>query len=227
MNNNFNLVIDNIQKSTAHLKDRSFFINVEFDNSHIRTIEIKLSLTNHLFTKKIQDNEYKHKDDLQRSGHWITTYKYKKHNYQQIILPPTILEHRLFCLKKYNDSFRITEFINQLAENPKQFTVLANSGDHQTLLSASIDLHNRSYLVFFKLHKINSKAVTMLVLTAYSVDSKDYNIQDLTKNRSRKNKKPFLIVIKNVMEGRNPHESLTKKNSNHKRKKSILKRKKP
>lgn len=108
-----------------------------------------------------------------------------------------------------------------MQNDPTQVTVLANPGDEKTCLSGILNLVDRPddvYLVFFTLTKINSKEANMLIESAYCVSkTTHYKAQKLLNKKD--DTKPFIIALKNVMEGRKPMESIKQSGRTHKRRK--------
>nr|MCG6364572.1 hypothetical protein [Vibrio fluvialis] len=95
--------------------------------------------------------------------------------------------------------------------------------DSKTCLSGILEIADRPYdvyLVFFTLTKVNSKEVNMLITSAYCVNqSQNIKAQKLL-NPKEGDAKTFVVVLKNVMEGRKPLESLTQNKRRHKRRKN-------
>lgn len=137
--------------------------------------------------------------------------------------PPKIKEHRIFCNDKWTDSFLFPTFVLLIEEKPSHIIILANSGDSKTCLSGILELEDKddeAYLVFFSLTKVNSKEVNMLIESAYCVNKNDHHKAKRLLEPSKKNDaKPFIIVLKNVMEGRKPLDSKKQNGRAYKRKK--------
>lgn len=224
-NNDFNdLVVDGVPYSIAHLKDHKISIDVLFDNGDTREITVHMRPTNHLFSRQLTAADEQSRGVLIANGHWLTSYVHHDGNYQQVKgQPPTVKEHRIFCLSKFQDSFYFTDFVSLLRTNPRNITVLANAGDDRTCLSGILNIAgmaDTAYLVFFTLSKINSKEANMLIESAFCVDSTgNSKAQKLVNTKIGNDAKPFVMVLKNVMEGRKPMDGAKKGKKNRKNKK--------
>ena len=132
-------------------------------------------------------------------------------HFQQLMgTSPAIKEHRIFCEMKWADSFYFPQFVELIQTVPIHVTVLANPGDEKTCLSGILDLADKPddvYLVFFTLTKTNSREVNMLIESVYCVNKATHHkAQKLLTNGG--DVKPFIVALKNVMEGRKPMEGL-------------------
>ncbi|EGR0546791.1 hypothetical protein Q5N41_16910 [Vibrio cholerae] len=208
----------------GHLKDLSVSLDVTFNNGDTRTIVIHMRPTNHLFSRAVEQSDFYNRQTLEREGYWLKSYVHHEGNYQQIKGEPrTLKENRIFCKVKWADSFFFPSFVELLSQKPSNTTVLANAGDSKTCLSGILEIADRPYdvyLVFFTLTKVNSKEVNMLITSAYCVNqSQNIKAQKLL-NPKEGDAKPFVVVLKNVMEGRKPLESLTQNKRRHKRRKN-------
>ncbi len=212
-NNEFNPITVNGHKyGIDHLKDIKFKVNVEFNNGDIREIIVYVRPTNHLFSKKMSASECKNRTTLVESGACLISYQHHEGNYQAIKNnPPQIKEYRMFCDKKWKDSTLLLSFIDLISNDPKSSrTMLANTGDDKTCLSGILEPKDRSnevYLVFFTMLKRNSKELNMIIDTAFCVSPDQYKAKKLI-NGDQNVVKPLVLVIRNIMEGRKPFESL-------------------
>lgn len=210
MNKFDHLIIDDVEYKTDHLLDLSLVIDVIFENGDTRAITVHIRPTNHLISRKVTDIDFTMRADIEAQGRWLKSYVHYEGKYQMVIPPQKIKEHRIFCENKWQDSFLFPDFIDLITKNPSLVTVLANSGDEKTCLSGILTIENqpdKAYLVFFKLTKVNSKEANMLIESAYCVDpQKDKKCQKLLSPRQH-NAKTFILILKNVMEGRKPMES--------------------
>lgn len=217
------LINDSGEFKIDHLKDLSLDIDIEFDNGDTRTIKVHMRPTNHLFSRSVDDQDWCNRPSLEKSGYWLTSYIHHEGNYQQVKHnPPKVKEHRIFCHEKWSDSFFFPDFFQILSQQPAQTTVLANEGDSKTCLSGILEIENRPtdvYLVFFTINKINSKEVNMLIESAYCVSKEEHVKAKRLLSSKRDNKKPFIIVLKNILEGRLPLESKKKSGRSYKIKK--------
>lgn len=213
----------------SHLKDLSIILNVTFENGDTRPITVHMRPTNHLFSREVTTDDEANQVALESLGYWLKSYVHHEGNYQQVKGPPLKLkESRIFCYEKWTDSFLFPEFVGLLNQQPTQITVLANAGDDKTCLSGILELSERPgmvYLVFFSFTKVNSKEVNMLVESAYCVcrltNRKAKKL--LEPNQHRDEARPFIIALKNVMEGRKPLENVNRNKRHHKLKKKRLK----
>jgi hypothetical protein len=222
-NNDFDaLVIDGIERSISHLKNLSVLIDVQFSNGDTRTIRIHMRPTNHLFSREETAADKANRPALASQGYLLTSYVHCEGNFQQLKgTSPAIKEHRIFCEMKWADSFYFPQFVELIQTVPIHVTVLANPGDEKTCLSGILDLADKPddvYLVFFTLTKTNSREVNMLIESAYCVNKATHHkAQKLLTNGG--DVKPFIVALKNVMEGRKPMEGLKQSNRAHKMKK--------
>lgn len=223
-NNDFEpLHINDIEYSIEHLKSIDINLCVEFSNGDTRDIAIHMRPTNHLFSRKVSSSDYQNRTDLEQSGHWLKSYIHHEGNYHQVIGNPLkIKEYRIFCKQKWGYSFLFPEFVKLIKTNPSHVTILANPGDQKTCLSGILEIENHpnlAYLVFFSLTKVNAKEANMLIESAYCVDSTiDKKAQKLLE-QTRGDTKPFIVALKNIMEGRKAFESLKRSSRNYKNKK--------
>lgn len=229
-NNDFDPLENSLGKfEIAHLKDLSIKLNITFDNGDERTITVNMRPTNHLFSREVVEEDWSNKSSLIKKQLWLTSYVHHEANFQSVISPTRIKEHRIFCEDKWSDSFYFPEFVKLVEENPTQTTVLANEGDDKTCLSGIFEVENypdKVYLVFFTLKKVNSKEVNMLIESGYCVSKEEHNKARRLISNDRDGKRPFLIVIKNIQEGRLPLEGkkVTKRKNNLKKKKAKSKK---
>lgn len=184
----------------AHLKGLGFVLQLEFGNGDIREVSVFVRPTNHVFSRsKTADDE-----ELRNSQHWLTSYTHETGNYQAVPHNAQVKEHRIFCPKKWAESHNLPLFIEKLAAQPTRITVLANAGDDRTCLSGLVETDNTNvYLVFFTLHRLTSKTANMLIESAFCVDRTAHKAQLLI-NHKNTTAKPFVIVLRNVLEGRKP-----------------------
>ncbi len=230
-NNEFSpIIVDGVSYKIEHLKDKSFVVDVRFANGDTRSITVWLRPTNHLFSRKVTDNDKSNKSKLEKDGAWLVSYQHYDGNYQAVKgTPPKVKEFRIFCAEKWECSKIFPSFVDFIAEEPRSVTALANinKGDEKTCLSGLLHLPDRPdevYLVYFSLFKINSKEANMIIESAYCVDrNKDFKAKKLIA-ADKNDVKPFIVVLKNVMEGRKPFESLAKKGAAYKASKGKNKR---
>ncbi|WP_417761735.1 hypothetical protein [Shewanella sp.] len=223
-NNDFEpLLVDGNSYKIEHLKNLSLVLGVQFSNADTRPIKVNMRPTNHVFSRKVTDEDWVNKAEHLEKGAWLTSYQHHRGNYQQVRDdPPQVKEHRIFCGVKWNDSLLFPTFVEQLGASPAQITVLANTGDDGTCLSGLIEIDERPdeiYLVFFSLYKVNSKEANMLIESAYCVDKAAHEKAKRLLTYRGEEARPFIIVLRNVMEGRLPMEGMKKRNSSYKRKK--------
>ena len=217
-----------------HLRDLKITLNeFEFDNGLVKPIEIFIRPTNHVYTRALQGDD--NISVLKESNSLIIKYEHESHDtyiYKRDMRGNKIIscEKRVFCPKKYHSSLLLPVFVESLQSNFKKTCVLANKGDDKTCLCAHITLpepygYNDIYLVFFKLHKVNSQKINMIIETAFIVDKSNYRIDLLGKKNNTKN---LFVIIKNVFSGRLPFEGRSIKSSKKKYKKlkNIRKKKK-
>lgn len=223
VNNDFHpIVTSNNRYALNHLKGLVVNFDVKFSNGDNRQIEVIIRPTNHLFSREVTDEDQSNKDALVSSGEWLVSFQHCETDFHRIKhTPPKIKEYRVFCEKKWKESHHLPDFINLLSERPNQITVLANQGDDKTCLSGILPLPENpelAFLVYFKLHKLNPKQASMLVETAFCVPISHRKVERLSK---RDEQKPFIVVLKNIIEGRKPMIGIRRSNKQHKlRKKS-------
>lgn len=209
--------------SIEHLKDHKLVLDVEFGNAETRSITVHMRPTNHLFSREVEPEDSKQRSPLEEKGYWLKSYVHYEGNYQQIKdTPPVLKENRIFCQEKWLDSFYFPSFVILLQEQPVNTTVLANRGDDKTCLSGILEIEDKpdkAYLVFFTLTKVNSKEINMLIASAYCVSKQEHEKAKRLISCQREDKKPFIIIIRNILEGRLPLESKKQNNRAHKMKK--------
>ncbi len=214
-NNDFaDLKVDGLRHSISHLKNLRVKIDVIFDNGDTRTITVHMRPTNHLFTRSVTLADEQAKESLIAKGLWMTNYDHQdcdKQNNSKL----KVKEHRIFCPEKLKGSLNFPEFVTLLAQNPKKITVLANPGDIKTCLSGTLKAvtpNACAFLVFFTLHKVNSKEANMIIETAFCVNSLEHGkARKLFHAKKSGEAKPFVMILKNVMEGRKPMENSKKR----------------
>jgi len=193
------------QYSLSHLEDLSIhFEEFELESKQIVPVSIHVRPTNHLYTRKFESNS-----DSITSPRLITRYEHHDGNFQAVKEPPTIsTEKRIFCDEKYEANKRLPDFIKHVQENNLK-CMLANRGDTRTCLSALIEAQqenndqNLYYLVMFKLHRVDSKTINMMVETAFIVNADDHRAKRI-KNGPEADKKPFKILVRNILAKREP-----------------------
>lgn len=224
MNKFDHLIINGVEHRTDHLLDLSLIVDVKFENGDTRSITVHMRPTNHMISRKAEEADFIVRAEIEEHGRWLRSYVHYEGNYQQVINPPKIKECRVFCDNKWKDSFLFPKFVDLIAEHPSQVTVLANAGDEKTCLSGILKIEdhpNKVYLVFFKLIKVNSKEANMLIESAYCVDStKDKQGKKLLTPKQN-DAKPFILALKNIMEGRKPMEAKKHKARSSKRRNNI------
>tara|TARA_R110001583_G_scaffold146766_3_gene298790 strand:- start:339 stop:1127 length:789 start_codon:yes stop_codon:yes gene_type:complete len=195
------------QYSLSHLEGLSIhFEEFELESKQVVPVSIHVRPTNHLYTRRFEPNS-----DSIASSRLITRYEHHDGNFQAIKEPPTIsTEKRIFCDEKYEANKRLPDFIKHAQENnPK--CMLANRGDTRTCLSALIEVQQNNngqilyYLVMFKLHRVNSKSINMLVETAFIVNADDQRAKRI-KDGQESDKKPFKVLVRNILAKREPFE---------------------
>lgn len=233
-NNDFEaLVIDGVEHDIKHLKDLNLVIDVAFENGDARPIKVHMRPTNHLFSREKMAADEHNKSTLITTGYWLKSYVHHVGNYQHVKGPPHILkEIRVFCHQKWADSFLFPSFVTLLSQKPEQITILANAGNDKTCLSGILEIDGREgevYLVFFSFTKVSSKEVNMLIESAYCVDGETHSKAKrlINPSKGKEDVRPFITVLKNVMEGRKPLEGVKKSKRQHKMKKGAPKCKKP
>jgi hypothetical protein len=207
----------------SHLKDMKLVFDIEFSNGDTRPITVHMRPTNHLFTREVKDEDYANRATFEALGYWLRSYVHNEGNYQSVKGEPLKLkEYRIFCHEKWLDSFFFPRFVKHLGEQPAKTTVLANAGDVKTCLSGILQLEEKVddvYLVFFTLNKINSKEINMLIESAYSVPKNTHLKAQLLLAPKKDDAKPFIVVLRNVQEGRLPLEGMKKNKRSYKLKK--------
>lgn len=194
------------QYSLSHLEGLSIhFEEFELESKQVVPVSIHVRPTNHLYTR-----EFDYSSDSNTSPRLITRYDHYDGNFQAVKKPPKIsTEKRIFCEEKYEANKRLPDFIKHAQENnPK--CMLANRGDTRTCLSALIDVQQDNnqglyYLVMFKLHRVDSKTINMLVETAFIVNGEDHRAKRI-KEGSEADKKPFKVLVRNILAKREPFE---------------------
>jgi hypothetical protein len=195
------------QYSLSHLEGLSIhFEEFELESKQVIPVAIHVRPTNHLYTRRFVPNS-----DSIASSRLLTRYEHHDGNFQAVKEPPTIsTEKRIFCDEKYEANKRLPDFIKHAQENnPK--CILANRGDTRTCLSALIEVQQDNngqilyYLVMFKLHRVNRKNINMLVETAFIVNADDQRAKRI-KDGQEADKKPFKVLVRNILAKREPFE---------------------
>ncbi|OEE10166.1 hypothetical protein [Aliivibrio fischeri] len=206
----------------AHLKDLKITLCIEFSNGDSRDITIHTRPTNHLYSRAVSNEDKLNKAVLISEGSLLRSYVHREGNYQAVVDEPLkIKEERVFCIDKWRQSYLFPSFVTQVQENYSQVSVLANKGDEKTCLSALLtvpEYDDHVYLVFFHLHKVNSKEVNMMIESAFLVERTAHKAQKLITPKSNE-AKPFVVIVKNILENRKPFESIKQSKSKYKRKK--------
>ena len=214
------------QYSLSHLESLSIlFEEFELESKQVIPVSIHVRPTNHLYTRRFEPDS-----DSLASSRLITRYDHYEGNFQAVKEPLKIsTEKRIFCHEKYEASKRLPDFITHVKENnPK--CVLANKGDTRTCLSTLIAAQQENsdqslyYLVMFKLHKVNSKNINMLIETAFIVNADDDRAKRI-KHSQEADKKPFIILARNILANREPFE-IRKLTTSRKKKFKIKKKNK-
>ena len=202
--------------SLKHLEGLSIEkADFERESGQTAPLTIHIRPTNHLYSRKFEDT------DLLSSPRLLLRFNHNEGNYQSVKHPPKISsERRIFCNDKYEASKLFPAYIDYLkVKNPH--CVLANRGDTRTCLSALIEVGESNsdyYLVIFKLHKADSKNLNMLIETAFIIDKDDDRAKRITEAHSSE-KKPFLLLARNILAGRGPFEKRKQSKSVKKKRK--------
>jgi hypothetical protein len=207
-------------------------INVTLNNNEVRKVTVFVRPTNHLYTRKYDVvTDHPNRPALMSSGELIVSYQHQTHNFHEVKDTYQWKEDRIFCATKFDDNKLLPTFVSETEKAPSKLTVLANAGDEQTCLSGLLEIDGREnevYLVFFKLRKVKGNQVNMLIDTAYCVDMSNPNARSrdkvnklkASKGRYDTDKRPFIKLLLNVVEGRKPFESPTTKRKKVKLKKT-------
>lgn len=210
-----------------HLKNLKIVLCIEFTNGDSRDITIHTRPTNHLYSRSVANEDKLNKAVLISEGAWLRSYVHREGNYQAVVGEPLKMkEERIFCAEKWHQSYLFPSFVAQIQENYSQVSVLANNGDEKTCLSALLtvpECDEHVYLVFFHLHKVNSKEINMMIESAFLVEKTAHKAQKLITPKSNE-AKPFVIIVKNILENRKPFESIKQSKSKYKRKKQKQKK---
>lgn len=222
--NNFNpVVVAGTSYPISHLCNLNIELSIEFSNGDERAINVHMRPTNHLYSRKAEAADYAQKSTLDNAGAWLRSYVHRSGNYQAVDTANLQLkEERVFCYQKWEQSTLFPEFVSYVTKHPSQLSVLANPGDDKTCLSALVTVPgelDKVYLVFFSLHKVNSKEVNMLIESAFLVLKEESEKAKKLLKPKEGDSLPFIIIIKNVLEGRKAFETLKRSKKSYKRKK--------
>ncbi|HCZ9068405.1 TPA: hypothetical protein O4G11_003624 [Proteus mirabilis] len=219
--NGFNDLVFNIdgkekQLSLKHLSNLSLEIkDFRLENNSLVDIVIHMRPTNHLYSRRFDpDNDDAEK--LNQTGELLFRYEHHEGNFQSVKDGIISSEKRVFCEKKYEQSKMFPLFVRELSLHPSSICVLANPGDDRSCLSALWALpspysSDEKYIVIFKLNKVNSTTINMLVETAFVVKNDDFRVKKISDSKYRHGQKPFFVILKNILAGRKPFDSPKKK----------------
>ncbi|MEZ8383208.1 hypothetical protein AB6C98_05830 [Vibrio splendidus] len=224
------LMVNGTKHDIIHLQNLLMKIDIECSNGDTRKVTVYTRPTNHLYTREVYDSDIPNLQALKANGELIRSYVHDSGNYQRVKVPLRRKEDRVFCQIKYNDNKNFPTFVKEVEENPNTLSVLANSGDEATCLSGMLRLAGQpdiAYLVFFKLEKVSSKVVNMLIETGFCVDMNDPVARSKNKvkrlmtpkKRIQDDRKPFVKILLNVLEGRKPFENKVQKQKKTQQKK--------
>ena len=202
--------------SLKHL-DNHFIVISEFLLESNQTVDLKVYIrpTNHLYSRR-PETGVDNLTNLSATGELLLRYEHAEGNYQAANEGMISSEKRIFCPIKYAQSLMFPHFAQSLQQNPSQLCILPNPGDRRTCLSALVKLpepwnDSDLYLVIFRLHKVNSREINMLIETAFVVQTNDNRAERLTETKFKDDRKPFLVLLRNVLAGRLPFEGKAKK----------------
>jgi hypothetical protein len=212
--------------SLSHLRDLCIDINgFVFENNVVDNIKIFVRPTNHVYSRKF-DSVTDNTKRLKENGELIIKYEYHEDNPSKLKkdahgLPAVSTDVRVFCHDKYTSSYNIPAFVESLGNYPSKFCVLANKGDDRTCLTGLFEFpqgerDNNCFIVLFKLHRINSRELSMVIETAFIVEHSDLRARRIIAEDTGK---PFLVIIKNIFAKRRPFEGAAQKRSKKKYKK--------
>ncbi|EGQ9055240.1 hypothetical protein HJ196_23290 [Vibrio parahaemolyticus] len=211
----------------SHLQDLQIQIDdFELESKHKVTLTVYIRPTNHLYSRRF-DGALDNEAGLSQTGELLLRYEHYPGNFQAKKPDGQIsTEKRVFCRTKYEQSKLFPSFIDYVSANLSNICVLPNKGNTRTCLSALMALpppyaQDESYLVFFTLHKVNSKEVNMLIETAFVENNNDFRVKMLLGETAKDEMKPFLVLLRNILAGRGPFEGMVKKTA-----KKIYKKKK-
>ena len=219
--------------SLEHLQDLTIEISAfNFENGVTDDVEIHVRPTNHVYSRKFEHDTDNYAN-LSATGELIIKYEHYENNPSRVKLdlnqaPIISTDKRVFCPTKYNASKNIPAFIEDLNNFPNKFCVLANSGDDRTCLTGVFEFpegntNNNCYIVLFKLHRINTRELSMVIETAFIVEKTDFRAVKIENDTGGK---PFLVIVKNIFAKRRPFVGPDKKRSKKKYKKNKKERQK-
>lgn len=202
--------------SIKHLENICITIpDLKLHNNQIVSVSVYMRPTNHLYSVRF-DEEIHDEAALSSTGELLRRYNHVSGNYQALSSTPPVIstEKRVFCSERYQQSFLFPLFVNFLEDKITGLCVLANNGDDRTCLSMLFRLPQEygyevddRYLVFFKLTKINGNEINMLIDTGFVVKDSDFRAEKIESSKYRHGKKPFIVILKNILAGHKPFES--------------------
>ena len=207
--------------SLAHLEGLSVAIQeFRFEDGRVGLVEVHVRPTNHVYSRKLEGTD--NYTAIEATGELLIKYEHHQDNPQQIKKdalgnPKIDSDKRVFCPDKYQYSKLLPSFVGLLEMTPNHVSVLPNKGDSRTCLSALFALpqeaypESHCYLVFFTLHKKSSCTMHMVIETAFVVDEDHMKAKLLTNSKHHEQRRPFIILLRNIFAGRNPFESKERK----------------
>jgi hypothetical protein len=192
--------------SLSHLENITIEIDgFQLENQHTVNLKIWLRPTNHLYTRGVKNKADQEK--AQEENQLIRRYYHTEGNFQEIEIPPRVsTELRVFCIDKYEENKKLRLFASYLQSKPDIPCILPNKGDVRTCLSALLPkegVETGYYLVFFKLHRVNTREVNMAVESGFVVSPDHFNVKKLN-TKERQDKRSFRVILKNIIAGRDP-----------------------
>lgn len=227
------ITIDGVESNydLSHTLDLEITIDdFQFENGIVGPAFVKVKPTNHVYSRAIENSD--DKLALDSTGELLKSYEHypndvdkpKKDKHGNLIVSK---ELRVFCQTKYEQSFFLKTFVDEVQMNISNACVMPHKSDDLKAMSALFKLPeeygDNYYIVLFKLHKMRANLIHMIIDTAFVVGPDDFRY----KLFNNKNTKPFAVLMKNVFAGRKPFEGKTAKVAKKaaKRKKKEIKNK--
>lgn len=214
------VIIKKDGKIETHPLDHLFGLDIEikefqYESGIVGNVRLVIKPTNHLYSREKLDSD--NVAQLKATGELITRYDHYPNDPDSIKLDANgnskiSSELRVFCEKKYEQSFILNIFLQRLTENFHSICVLPHSEDPTKILTTFAELPEKYttkygegvYIVIFKLHKKLADRINMVVETAFIAPTTDWRSKLFQKNSGKL--KPLIVLMKNIFSGRNPFE---------------------
>lgn len=200
-----NLHINGQLRKVDHLNNIAVELQgIQYDNGREAKVVLHIDVSDHVYTKaETEEDVAKYKEHFIDKGLLVTPAPFNTNPH----------EHRVFCPRKWAQSFFLPQFANALRKNSHKFHVI---GSRQYYLNTVMeDLgHNsadgrNAYFVSFRVDKKEKRQgvyhLYLHVNTAFVCDKeRKHQAVRILDKKNRRNKAPFSAMVTNIISLRPP-----------------------